>query len=73
MMHKINYGFLLTLICLLQITNAFSQATITLQAAIDSALQNNYDIQISKNNSKIAANNSSRGNAGMLPNVDING
>ena len=73
MKHKLNFRFLLTLICLLQITNSFSQSTITLQAAIDSALQNNLGIQISRNNSEIATNNSSLGNSGMLPNVDING
>lgn len=73
MNHKINFRFLLILICSLQITNSFSQTTITLQAAIDSALKNNLDIQISRNNSKIASNNSSLGNTGMLPRVDVDG
>ncbi len=73
MKYNMNNRFLLLLVCLMQITDSFSQTTITLQAAIDSALQNNLGIQISRNNFQIATNNSSLGNSGMLPNVDVNG
>lgn len=40
-----------------------------MQDAITIAMQNNYDIKISKNNTNIAKNNANIGNAGMLPNI----
>ncbi|TDG34870.1 TolC family protein [Pedobacter changchengzhani] len=48
---------------------SFAQEKLTLQQAITIALQNNYDIKISKNDIDIAKNNATIGNAGMLPNV----
>lgn len=48
---------------------ASAQERLTLQDAITIAMQNNYDIKISKNNINIAKNNANIGNAGMLPNV----
>lgn len=41
-----------------------------MREAITIALQNNYDIKISKNEIKIAQNNANVGNAGMLPTID---
>lgn len=49
--------------------SAFAQEQLSLQDAISIALQNNYDIKISKNNIDIAKNNATIGNAGMLPNL----
>jgi len=49
-----------------------AQQMITLQSAIDSALKNNYDIQIAKNNLEIDKLNNTYGNAGGLPSVNIN-
>ncbi|GGI22431.1 TolC family protein [Pedobacter mendelii] len=46
-----------------------AQEKLTLQDAITIAMQNNYDIKISKNNITIAKNNANIGNAGMLPNL----
>ncbi|MFC4211516.1 TolC family protein [Pedobacter lithocola] len=46
-----------------------AQEKLTLQEAITIAMQNNYDIKISKNNIAIAKNNANIGNAGMLPNL----
>ncbi|WP_235528500.1 TolC family protein [Pedobacter sp. Leaf194] len=46
-----------------------AQEKLTLQEAISIAMQNNYDIKISKNNLSIAKNNANIGNAGMLPNL----
>ncbi|RZK90154.1 MAG: TolC family protein [Pedobacter sp.] len=46
-----------------------AQEKLTLQEAISIAMQNNYDIKISKNNIAIAKNNANIGNAGMLPNL----
>lgn len=41
-----------------------------MQEAITIALQNNYDIKISRNDLSVAKNNANIGNAGMLPTVD---
>jgi outer membrane protein len=45
---------------------------LTLKDAIEIALKNNYHIQLAKNNSAIAQNNVTPGNAGMLPSVTGN-
>ncbi|UKT63102.1 TolC family protein [Pedobacter mucosus] len=49
--------------------SAMAQEKLSLQEAITIALQNNYDIKISKNETNIARNNANIGNAGMLPNI----
>ena len=49
--------------------SGFAQEKLSLQEAITIALQNNYDIKISKNDLSIARNNANIGNAGMLPTV----
>lgn len=48
----------------------FAQEKLSLQEAITIALQNNYDIKISRNDLSVAKNNANIGNAGMLPTVD---
>ena len=59
-----------TLIILLSLSiSGFAQEKLSLQEAITVALQNNYDIKISKNDLSIARNNANIGNAGMLPTV----
>jgi len=50
-----------------------AQDTLTLDRAIKIGLENNYTIRTAKNESEIASNNNSPGNAGMLPSVDANG
>ncbi|WP_020530311.1 TolC family protein [Flexithrix dorotheae] len=45
----------------------------TLQEFINTAIQNNYQIKIVKNESIIAENNNTLGNAGFLPSLDIAG
>ncbi|PJJ80161.1 TolC family protein [Mucilaginibacter auburnensis] len=42
---------------------------LTLKDAIDTALQNNYNIKLAQNNATIAQNNVSLGNAGFLPSL----
>lgn len=42
---------------------------LTLKDAVEIALKNNYNIKLSQNNSTIAANNVTLGNAGILPQV----
>ncbi|MGZ3874768.1 MAG: TolC family protein [Mucilaginibacter sp.] len=49
--------------------NAQTDTLLTLKTAIEIALKNNYHILLSKNNSTIAQNNVTLGNAGFLPQV----
>lgn len=51
---------------------AQAQTVLTLQDAVKIALENNYEIKISKNDLTIDNNNVSIGNAGMLPTVAAN-
>ena len=46
-----------------------AQDVLTLEDALKIALENNYDIKIAKNDSKISQTNLAIGNAGMLPKV----
>ncbi len=45
----------------------------SLQEMINTALENNYQISILKNEEQIASNNNVVGNTGMLPSIDLNG
>ncbi|MEO8795341.1 MAG: TolC family protein [Daejeonella sp.] len=54
------------------VTNSFSQEKLTLQEAVNIALQNNYDIQINKVYVNISQNNIDRGKAALLPIVTGN-
>jgi outer membrane protein len=49
-----------------------AQSVISLDQAIQIALSNNLDLQISRNDAQIAHNNNYAGNAGMLPSVTLN-
>lgn len=49
-----------------------AQSTIGLSNAIQTALSNNLQLQIARNDAQIAHNNNHAGNAGMLPNVSLN-
>ena len=44
---------------------------LSLEEAITIGLKNNYSIQIAGNDSKIATNNNTLGNAGFLPSLNI--
>lgn len=44
---------------------------ITLEDCIETGLLNNYDIRIMRNRQQITANNTTRGNAGQLPSLDL--
>lgn len=63
---KINLIFFLLMLSF----KAGSQVPITLTNAIDSALENNFDIRIAKINTRINAANNSFGMAGGLPSVN---
>ena len=51
----------------------FAQNVLTVDEAVNIALKNNFDILVARNNADIDKINNTRGNAGMLPNLAING
>jgi outer membrane protein len=61
------------IIFLALVTNSYSQQLIKVEDAIDLALKNNYDILIARNDADITQINNTLGNAGMLPEVGLNG
>jgi outer membrane protein len=69
---KVKYGILLIFTCLLQISNIYAQNRLSLQEAVQTALENNYDIKLNKNEVEQAKINVNRANAGMLPIVTGN-
>ena len=71
-MRVLNILFLLALITSFN-SLVFSQENLSLEEAVKIALKNNYSINIARNESKIADNNSNIGNAGFLPSVDASG
>lgn len=48
-----------------------AQSTLTLEEAVDLAMENNYAIRVARNEARIAANDYSIGNAGFLPSLDV--
>ncbi len=67
-----NIVFLLVIILIIN-NQVFPQETLSLEEAVKIALKNNYSINIARNESKIADNNSNIGNAGFLPSIDASG
>lgn len=51
--------------------NVAAQEKLSLAVAVSIAIKNNYSILISKNESEIAVNNNTIGNAGMLPSFNV--
>ena len=73
---RINKILYLIVACLISVVTVNAQDNkvpnapiLTLREAVETALQNNYDIRLSKNTSTIAKNNVTIGNARMLPTV----
>jgi len=60
---------ILVLVLILNI-QIFGQEKLTLENAISIALKNNHQINIARNNAKIASNNINIGNANLLPKID---
>jgi outer membrane protein TolC len=62
-------------ICLLATIsfNFYSQERVTLKQCIETALERNYSIRITKNEEKIANNNATIGNAGYFPTINLEG
>lgn len=50
-----------------------AQEILTLEQAVEKTLNNNLNIKVFRNNIAVAENNTNMGNAGMLPNVTLNG
>jgi len=61
---KILFSSLLLFLCITEIN---AQELLTIEDAMKIALENNFEIKIAKNNSKISETNVTVGNAGMLP------
>ncbi len=66
---KIYCTVLILLCCIFQ---AKAQEVLTIEQAMTIALENNFEIKIAKNNSKINETNVTIGNAGMLPTATAN-
>lgn len=62
----------ITLLLLFSITNSFSQEILTLEDAVKIALQNNFEIKISKNNLKKNETNATISNTGIFPKIAAN-
>lgn len=60
------------ILTLLLIQGLVAQPLLSLEEAIDIALDKSYGIRISKNNLETAANNATKGNAGYWPTIDLN-
>lgn len=56
--------------CVIRVT---AQERLSLQDAVNRALQYNYDVRIADASAKQAKANNTIGNAGMLPNINLNG
>lgn len=54
------------------IANANAQQILTIEEALKTALENNYEIKISANNLEVNKTNNAIGNAGMLPTLTAN-
>jgi outer membrane protein len=62
----------LLLVCLVSVA-LHAQQPITVDAAIEMALKKNFDIRVARSEADISKINNTRGNAGMLPTVSLNG
>ena len=52
---------------------AYTQDVLTIDDAVNMALKNNFDVQVASNDAAIAKVNNTRGNAGMLPKINVTG
>ena len=69
-----NRVFILLFFLLVIFTNTVeAQDKLTKEQALDFALENNFGIQVSRNNTEITKNNSNILNSGYLPTVSISG
>jgi len=66
-------GITFILIFLAVFSAAEAQKLVTVDDAVQIALKNNFDILVARNNADIDKVNNTRGNAGMLPTLQVNG
>ena len=52
---------------------AYAQTVLTIDDAVSTALKNNFDIKVARNDAEIAKINNTPGNAGMLPTIGVTG
>jgi outer membrane protein len=52
-------------------SSLFAQETLTLDAAVAIALENNLNIKVARSDAEISSNNVTRGNAGLLPSIGV--
>jgi outer membrane protein len=71
-MKQFTVAFIIPLLTLVMIGPVKGQELLTLDRAIEIGLENNYGIQIYRNQAEIAANNKTLGNAGFLPTLTAN-
>jgi len=69
---NINKSILVILVLTLSIYQVRAQEILTIDRAIQIALENNFDIQVAKKSNEINQNNIYVGNAGLLPRVSVN-
>lgn len=70
-MNKCSYKILILIILSCNF-NVIAQEQLSVRAAVDTALYNNLGLIIQKNEARVAANNYSRAQAGMIPSLDLN-
>ena len=68
-----NKVFILSLLIVTIVNISKAQEKLTKEQALDFALENNFGIQVSRNNAAITKNNSNILNSGYLPTVSISG
>ena len=66
------FSVMLVALWILLFANVSAQETFDLKQCINTGLQNNFEIRITKNNQQINNNNASIGNSGYLPNIGFN-
>jgi len=62
-----------TLLLLFFSSSLFGQSSLSLEEAVQIGLENNFNIQLFENRLEIAKNNSSAGNAGFFPSIELTG
>jgi outer membrane protein len=65
--------FKLSLILMLSVIIVYAQDELSIEKVIQLGLKNNYNIQIARNDAKIADNNKALGVSGFLPTLDASG
>lgn len=65
--------FILMILALSASSSLKAQVVYSLRQCIETGLQQNYSIRIVRNEQQISNNNATRGNAGYLPTVEMNG